>query len=192
MPQKRIFVAIDLSPEARLAAARYIEGLREFPGQTRVGWERPEKLHITLKFLGPTSDDDLKRLIDGMGQIAAPALPFNAAISGTGVFPSLRNPRVIWLGITGDNGSIIRLAAEVELLTTRLGFRPDDRKYSPHLTLGRIRDPRQGRSLAAEHLDRDFPPVQFLVDRVVVYQSVLGRAGSTYIAQHIEPLGPPV
>src|SRR5215212_7221627 len=96
---KRIFVAIDISEEARRKASEYIESLRRsFPG-LRVGWDKYEKLHLTLKFLGETSDEQLAKLTKAVEKAARETSSFKLRIADTGVFPSQRKARILRLGV---------------------------------------------------------------------------------------------
>ncbi len=99
--KKRIFTAVDISDEARAKATDYIESLRgEFP-QVRVGWEKAEKLHLTLKFFGEVDEKQLAKLTVAVEQTANQISDFNLKITETGVFPSKRNARILWLGVRG-------------------------------------------------------------------------------------------
>ena len=92
---KRIFIAVDISDRARSAAAAYIETLRGEFRQVRVGWERAEKLHLTMKFLGACETRQLQELENIAARIAAEIPRFTIRIADTGVFPNARSPRVL-------------------------------------------------------------------------------------------------
>lgn len=123
MTGQRIFIAADISEGARRAAAAYINELRGEFRDLRVGWEKPEKLHFTLKFLG---DVDVDRVINIKNAVAAVALkhkPFAAVISGKGVFPNTREPRVLWLGLGKGRDEMVSLGTDVENKVGDVGFR---------------------------------------------------------------------
>lgn len=106
---KRIFTAIDLSDEARSEVSDYIEKLRgEFRG-LRVGWERAEKLHLTLKFLGDLYETDLQNLIEAVEKAAKQISGFDLQISQTGAFPTKRNARILWLGLKDESDGLSTL-----------------------------------------------------------------------------------
>jgi RNA 2',3'-cyclic 3'-phosphodiesterase len=104
---RRIFVAIDISDEAREKVAARIAALRERFPKLRVGWERPEKLHLTLKFLGDTDDERLRSLIDSVAKTAKQIAPFHVSLTGSGAFPSERKARVLWIGVYDLENAVI-------------------------------------------------------------------------------------
>src|SRR5215216_5300842 len=125
MEGKRIFVAIDISDAARAACHAHIELLRkQFPA-VRVGWERPEKLHITLKFLGNTEADILEDLKSGIVKSAFQIPPFKLNLSQTGVFPTTSRPRILWIGVSDPVGALIPIHSQIEAHCRDLGFQPD-------------------------------------------------------------------
>lgn len=177
---KRIFTAIDLSEDARGKVSAYTETLRgEFPG-ARVGWERAEKLHLTLKFLGDAGDEQIEELTKSVEEIAAEISGFDLRISGTGAFPSARNARILWLGLIDESGSLSRLNERLETACEQIGFAREKRRFKPHLTIARLREPQKSDELVKTHLQNDFPPVNFVVGELVVYQSQLLPRGSIY------------
>lgn len=177
---KRIFIAIDISSEARAKAADYSRELRtEFP-DVRVGWERPEKLHLTLKFLGDTDDGQLVAVTERMRELASGVGPFDISVRGTGVFPSANRPRVLWLGIGGGTGNLADLARAVDEECAGIGFPRAQRDHRPHLTIARVREPERGAPLATEHLRREFESDDFEVTSLTIVESRLGQNGSTY------------
>ena len=177
---KRLFIAIDISEEARNVAAKYISALHaEFP-HLRVSWERPEKLHITLKFLGRTEDTWIPEIVDALTGIAESHIAFQLDMSGSGVFPSARNPRVLWLGVDDMESKLTELAKNVIDETGLLGFEPEKKKFNPHLTIARIKEPQAARGLAEKHLQMKYEPVRFKVGHITLYESQLRPTGSIY------------
>jgi 2'-5' RNA ligase len=186
MASKRIFIAVDVPEEARGVVAEYIADLRSSFSEVRVGWERAEKLHFTLKFLGHVEEANVPKVQDAIAGMIHRYQPFTAELSGTGLFPNTREPRILWLGIGVCREEMIQLGKEIESAVERLGFAKEPRPFSPHLTIGRIRQPGKGRDLAAAHLSSVFPPIEFSVDHVTIYESILGPSGSCYevISRH--------
>jgi len=180
MPAKRLFIAVNISDEARRRAAAHIDKLRVSAKDVRVGWERPEKLHITLKFLGNVEDNLVAKVSDAAASVAAIFKPFRLAVVGTGLFPRIRQPRVLWLGIKNDDGSLRTLAVEIDMRLSQFGFVPEARPFSPHLTIARIRDPQKAKRLAESHLQSRFESVRFSVKELVVYESQPNPTGSVY------------
>jgi 2'-5' RNA ligase len=178
--KKRLFIAIDISEEARSAARVYIEPLRnKFPSPP-VKWEAPENLHLTLKFLGSTDNEFVDRVADLVRHSTNGIEPFEIDISGTGVFPSAKNPRILWLGVNEPSGTMKYLAELIDQECSALGFEKERRTFKPHLTIARIRDPRGAANLGREHTSRTFGPIKFTCNEIVLYESKLGRGGSVY------------
>ncbi|HEY0426933.1 MAG TPA: RNA 2',3'-cyclic phosphodiesterase [Pyrinomonadaceae bacterium] len=177
---KRVFVAIDVSDEARRRVSAYSETLRrEFP-HLRAGWEKAEKLHLTLKFLGDANEGQLNNLSETVGKIAGQISTFKLEIGGTGVFPSPRNARVLWLGVKDEKGSLLKMSEILEGESAKIGFRPETRNFKAHLTVARLREPNNAVEIARKHLQNEFEPVEFEVSEIVIYESKLQSTGSIY------------
>lgn len=191
MPSRRLFIAADISDEARGLAAAHIDGLRRQATDVRVGWERPEKLHVTLKFLGNVAEEMIAAINDAAAAVARSSAPFEITIAGTGAFPNARQPRVLWLGVKDPGEALLHLAAALDDLLSAHGFEKEKRRYSPHLTIARVRVPQKAKRLAELHLQSRFSSQPFTIDELVVYESRLSPAGSTYhvISKHV--LGTP-
>lgn len=176
---KRVFVAIEISDEARRSAAACVEGLRQEYPHLRVGWERPEKLHVTLKFVGDLGDAKIEELSREVKKIAAANESYPVHLACAGVFPNMREPRILWLGLN-DEGQTSAIAWSIEKECRKIGLQPDARRFSAHLTLARIREPEKSLSLAEKHISNDFEPVGFTIREVVIYESELRPTGSVY------------
>ncbi|HEX8367577.1 MAG TPA: RNA 2',3'-cyclic phosphodiesterase [Pyrinomonadaceae bacterium] len=177
---KRIFVAIDISEAARRKASEYIESLRRrFPG-LRVGWDKHEKLHLTLKFLGDTSDEQLEKLTRAAEKTAREISSFKLRIADTGVFPNQRKARVLWLGVKDEKGILRKLSEALENECERQGFTREKRDFKAHLTIARLREPEKSKNLVEAHLQEKFEAVEFEVSEIVIYQSELSPQGSRY------------
>lgn len=178
---KRIFVAVDISEEARRRVSNYVENLRgEFP-KIRVGWEKAEKLHLTLKFLGDCEEKQLGELEKIVVEISASFTNFKLQISETGVFPNSRNPRVLWIDVKDETGNLTKINERLETECEKIGFEREKRRFVPHLTIGRVREPNRTRELAKKHLANKFEPVGFTVSENVIYESRLKPTGSIYV-----------
>ncbi|HVF31246.1 MAG TPA: RNA 2',3'-cyclic phosphodiesterase [Pyrinomonadaceae bacterium] len=190
MADKRIFIAIDISEAARSECSRHIEELRGQFKDVRVGWERPEKLHITLKFLGATPDSVLTHLEAILPTIAARYRPFPLVLSGPGVFPSKARPRIFWIGVKDESEVTSELYKAVDQECSAFGFASERREFRPHVTVARVRE-RQKAGLPAEaHLRSKVEPVEFLVGEIILYESRLAPSGSVYSPVFRFRLGP--
>jgi 2'-5' RNA ligase len=187
--KKRIFIAIDISEEIREAAANYIKRMSEQFPHAPVKWERPGKLHLTIKFLGSTEEALIPGVIDLISDSAKQSHPFEISIGGTGAFPSVKSPRVLWLGVSEPTGALKDLAGRSDKDCAAIGFEPETRAFKPHLTLARIRDPGHAAEIGAVHAASQFGPLRFTCDRLVIYESHLGRDGSTYEWLHAAEFG---
>src|SRR5215203_4545379 len=118
---KRVFVAVDISHEARGRAAAYIEALRREFRAVRVGWDKPEKLHLTLKFLGDTEERQLSELGKIVAKISSEISKFKLQILNTGVFPAARNPRVLWLDVKDAAGNLAKINHRLESECEKIG-----------------------------------------------------------------------
>jgi len=176
---------VPVSEEVREALGRLMEDVAGGPIDTRAygqpRWVRVDGLHVTLRFLGATPDElqpDLARAIE---RTAAGRSPFTIALSGAGAFPNPVRPRVLWIGIVTGAGELQELAGSLAGELEALGWPPEDRPFSPHLTLART----DGVPEAAERAARlaelaSDTRLEWLADRLVLYRSVLGRGPARY------------
>ncbi len=178
--KKRIFVAVDISEDARRQTSCYIESLRGEFENLRVGWEKPEKLHLTLKFLGDADERQLKELQKIVENIAARISPFRLRIAETGVFPSVKKARVLWIDVKDERGSLAKINENLEIECARIGFAAENRNFKPHLTIARLKDANAAKSLIEKHLADTVEPAEFEVAEIVIYESRLQPAGSIY------------
>lgn len=133
----RLFVALELPDQARAAAAGVIAELKA--AGVDVKWVRPENLHLTLKFLGEAPDDAAPSLGDALESALAGLAAPQLGLAGCGAFPRPSSPNVIWLGLAGETRALAELAGAVEDALGPLGFPPEERPFTAHLTLGRVR-----------------------------------------------------
>jgi RNA 2',3'-cyclic 3'-phosphodiesterase len=184
----RIFIALDIDEAIRERIKLFIDGVRGFVPEAR--WVRPESLHVTLKFVGSKSAEDVEKIKLSLGCIQGGA--FDVSFRGYGFFPTSKSPRVFWLGVLADS-QLGSLAKSVDENMAELGVPEEEHAFSPHLTLAR-----RGSSGAAQRLKSDVPNSSFqqLQKRLsamaapdfgtmtarefFLYESQLGRGGSRY------------
>ena len=133
----RTFIALELSEGTREALSRVAEGLK--PGLGRVTWVKPDRMHLTLKFLGEIDQESAGPICERLEEVCLTAAPFSLAVVGIGCFPNPRRPRVIWAGLEGDVEPARHLQREIDTALSPLGFEREQRPFSPHITLGRVR-----------------------------------------------------
>lgn len=178
---KRIFTAIDIPEFERRSIFGLMERLRsEFP-DARAKWEKPEKLHLTLKFLGDIDDARLTKLVEAVEETSKKIRPFRLQISGiSGVFPSARNARILWLGFVDETGALQKLNEILESECEKRGFAPEKRQFKAHLTIARFRQ-KTDESLVKQFLHSSRPPSPpFEISEITIYQSELLPRGSIY------------
>jgi 2'-5' RNA ligase len=177
---QRTFCAVELPDELRTRVAERTRRLRaEFP-EVRASWEKPEKLHITLKFLGDIEPARVEELSRAAARAVSNIQPFDLSIDEPGAFPPHGQPRVLWLGIVDASGRLAFMHDALETKCAAAGFARESRPFKPHLTLARLRSPQGARELAAAHRATHFEPQRFKVSELVVMRSELSPGGSRY------------
>ena len=179
----RSFIAIEL-PETLIKPMHTASAqLQEILSGQPVRWVPVENIHLTLKFLGDVSERNIPMITEILEAEAANHCQFEISVGGFGVFPNYSRPRVIWVGVEGPD-ELLNLQRRVDLETTRLGYAPGQREFSPHLTFGRISrnaSPTQVRKIS-ELLRKH--KLGFLgaarIYQVNLYKSVLGPEGAVY------------
>ncbi len=168
----RTFISVDVPMTDGLK-----ETLDALKGYENVRTVNEEQLHLTLKFLGDTDEKKVEKLCSALKASLDGKNPFDVVIEGTGAFPNERNPRVVWLGVR-DPGRLIELADAVDSTVKGLNIKADDKKFSPHLTLGRI----NGRCDLKEFFKENGGKVfcSFRCDHVDVMKSVLTPKGAIH------------
>lgn len=181
----RLFFAISLDEALRASAASVAENLQARLAERRSGravkWVERENLHVTMRFLGEVEEARARQLIDRTRQpLAHPA--FDLAIGGAGAFPQSGPPRVVWIGIRTGAEQAANVFDLVEQRIGPLGFEREERAYTPHVTMGRIReiDRTRGRDLREWLAGAPALLGSQRVERVSLYRSHLSSAGPRY------------
>lgn len=133
----RAFIAVDLPSEIQGCLDKIIKQLKQQMGPVPVRWVASQNIHLTLKFLGDVSLNNLEVLRELLQVEAATQKPIVVSIGGVGAFPKVRSPRVIWVGVEAPP-ELEALQRGIDSRTTHIGYAPDQRPFSPHLTLGRV------------------------------------------------------
>jgi 2'-5' RNA ligase len=179
----RLFIALE-PPELvrrRLAALEVELKRAAGPAADQVKWVPVENVHLTLQFLGAVPEERRAAVETAVREAAAGAAALHLEVRGAGAFPSGRRARVLWAGVEGEVGPLSQLVGELGRRLAPLGYPPEERAFSPHLTLGRSRDPRGLPGLAAA-LARcgEGPGARWPVSEVVLFQSLLSPHGARY------------
>jgi len=183
----RSFIAIEV-PQSLLARMGELQReLRRM--EAGVNWVRPEGMHLTLKFLGSISAEEVEKIARAIAPVVAAWNPFELSIHGLGCFPSSRNPRVIWVGIDRGGEEASSLQKVIEDKAAEVGFPPEGRPFKPHLTLGRVRTP-IGRSAFIQVMEKhkDVEIGSFQAREVYLFKSELKASGAVYTKLQTFPM----
>ncbi|MDX1964345.1 MAG: RNA 2',3'-cyclic phosphodiesterase [Pirellulales bacterium] len=184
MPILRTFIAVEIGPDVAGRAQTLINRLKAT--DAKVSWIRPQQMHFTLNFLGDIRDREIPELLRLVTDAVRPLPAFDLLCRGLGVFPSLENPRTIWLGVTTGAEAMIELHQALDRGLKQLGLRGEGRRFRPHLTLGRVRSlphgPENLAELIAEYAAYE-AGVMSVCDVTIMHSDPHGN-GSSY-----EPLG---
>ncbi len=177
---KRLFVAIKLYPDEHFLNVYY--SLRKGLQHEKITWVEPEKIHITLKFIGQTTENHIADINIMLKSIAEKHYPFSFSLQSIGIFGSRYNPRVLWFGI--KNGDKIKMLGEDILnVLDNAGFKRDEQNFVPHLTIGRIKR-LDSKKYFQKIIDR-YKTVflqEVTVKSFTLYESVLKSSGPIYIS----------
>jgi 2'-5' RNA ligase len=186
----RLFVAVDLPEQVRGGLGRLQEELRR-RDLSDLRWASPRGIHLTLKFLGETPAGKVSAITEALASAIRGRPGFHLALGEPGTFGGRRGPRVLWLDVVGDIEPLRGLQTAVEEALADVGFPPDERGFSPHLTLARVRQPAPAGTgeRVARALEAVTPPqAEFDVREVVLMRSTLQPGGAVYERLAVFPL----
>ena len=172
----RLFAAIDLSAEV---VGNLEDLLRQLQPAAQINWSPPANLHITTKFIGEWPEDRLPQQTEALATLSSRG-PLSIAVEKLGFFPNPHAPRVFWAGVRAGEG-LAQLVRDTETALAPLGIAKEDRAFSPHLTLARIKTPGKQTALlqaVAKLSSLDFG--NFVADRFYLYRSKTAPTGSVY------------
>ncbi len=183
MEQIRCFIAVELPDEIKTGLVQLQSQLKS-GNQPWVKWVDPYSIHLTLKFLGSVAVDRIGEITGAMGEAVQGASPFHLEVKDLGVFPNLRRVQVAWVGLSGEVDKLVHLQQRIESHLAGLGFAPEPRRFTPHLTLARLRDraspderQRFGQLIAGTRFEAAYT---FQVDAISLMRSQLTREGAIY------------
>jgi len=191
--QVRSFIAIDLPQETKSELAHLQERLKRACGYCPTKWVGVESIHLTLNFLGDVPLSRLDDIKNAVTQAAAASDTFELALGCLGAFPNLERPHIVWVGLAGEVEKLAKIQKHLEQLLAGLGFSPEIRPFSPHLTLARVRDEatatdkkRLGQAISFTMCKTD---CSILVCQVSLIKSQLTTAGPIYTVLSSATLG---
>jgi 2'-5' RNA ligase len=186
----RTFIAIELTAPILEKLGGLQSRMQQDLPPKLLRWVRPAGIHLTLSFLGEIPAEQVDQIAGALRQACAGHAAFGVSIAGMGCFPNARRPRVVWVGVSEPSGALARLHHDVEQALVPLGFRPEARAFSPHLTLGRVKGGgRQAREVLGGYVERATVRVgEMEVAAVHLMRSDLQPGGAVYTALAVVPL----
>lgn len=182
MEQIRSFIAIELPDEVKQKLGEFEARLKSSQ-MPWVKWVDPNSIHLTLKFLGDIDIDKIDEITGAMQESARGVSPFSLEVKEVGVFPDIRRPRVAWVGLKGDLNKLLKLQKDLEANLEVLGFAPEGRDFTPHLTLARLQDratPDERLAFGKLIARSSFEAGNINVESISLMRSQLTRAGAIY------------
>lgn len=180
----RLFVAVEIGEALATRAAKLSRELRRradaAADRAKITWVPPDRMHLTVRFIGEVDEGKATAIGAALGA-PVEVEPFNLTLCGAGTFPSRGTPRVIWVGVTEGREGLLAVEREVTSRLTPLGISEEERVYSPHLTLARVREAAglRAASLLDGLTDRRLGTVR--IDAITLFQSRLSPKGPSYI-----------
>ena len=184
----RAFIAVELPEALRQEVASFQADLKS--AGSDVKWVEAGHLHLTLKFLGNIEEAQVASLKEALAPAVRGISSFTIRLEGIGAFPRTTSPRVIWVGVTEGNEKLVELANAVEQACAGLGFPAEERPFSAHLTIGRVRSPEHLAPLVKKLQLAEFrgeTPAE--ISKLILFQSALSPHGPTYTPLAEIPLG---
>ena len=179
----RAFIAIELPLRTQEAIQKQTARLRQTFGDRQVRWVPADNLHLTLKFLGDVESAHLDFITQMLSQTVDSYTEFEIRFSGLGSFPTSKRPRVLWIGLQFP-ASLVSLQREIESSAERLGYKKEERGFSPHLTIGRVRQDASAADL--QQISKAIESIQLghvepvKVDSIHLFKSDLKPSGAIY------------
>src|SRR4030066_1134835 len=172
----RTFIAIELPQELTSKIDQLQAVLRKTGAD--VSWVKPQNVHITLKFLGEVKEEKIEEVYQATELSVKGIRKFQVNLQGLGGFPNMKRPRAIWIGVEKGKEILAELYPKVEEEFYKIGFAKENRSFAPHLTIGRVKSPKNLERLASEINKISFQTEEFEVKEVVVMKITLHPTGS--------------
>jgi len=183
MENIRSFIAIEIPEEVKGILSRLQESLKAKSG-SYIKWVDAWGIHITIKFLGNVASQRIPQIIQTLFLVGRGIPSFSLELGEPGVFPNIQRPQVIWVGLKGEVSKLSQLQRQVERALIPLGFSPEARPFTPHLTLGRVREgtpPQERKRLGSLFTTIPLEKMpSFSVESMVLMKSQLTPKGAIY------------
>lgn len=175
----RLFIALELDDEIRAEIFEEIKYLKShFP---KIRWVNPENLHITLKFLGDVEENDIEDICAAIDTVTENREGFSLEVVNLGCFPDMKYPRIVWAGCGEGSAYAADLVKALDDELKDLGFKPENHKYTPHITIGRVKQPSFAKGI--ETIISDAPRIEFGfldISNITLFMSELKKTGPVY------------
>ncbi len=170
----RTFIAVEIPEKERKPIWTLITEQKK--KNLPIKWVEFQNLHITLKFLGEIDEKKLERMIPLLSTISGKTKSFKMSLENIGCFPGIRNPRVLWVGVIQGSDELIKLAIDIENELYKIGIKKEEKKFHPHLTIGRIKTPCN----VDDIINQPIKTNQFDVKEFILFKSTLQPSGPIY------------
>ncbi len=177
----RAFIAIELPQEIKDTLGRLQAKLKT--AEADVKWVEPKNIHLTLKFLGEIDEQTTEKIKSFLEKIPNAQKQFKINLSSPGAFPSPASPRVIWVGIKQGNAEIKGIAIFLEKQSAEIGLPPENKEFSAHITIGRVRSGKNRGELSkilSDLSQNSLEDQQFTADKITLFKSTLSSNGPIY------------
>jgi 2'-5' RNA ligase len=183
----RTFICIEI-PQAIKTHIEDIQHTLRQP-DAQISWVKPANIHLTIKFLGDVEASRIETVRCAVERATASVSAFDIEVGSAGCFPDARNVRVLWVGLSRVPEVLSDLHQRIEDELARDGFPRESKRFSPHLTIGRARNPNRARQTAETLIARGFAPIEFQASEIIVMRSDMHPTGSIYTPQAVIHLG---
>jgi len=183
----RCFIAVEIPETIRKSIGEIVDSLKKSGADVK--WVAQENIHVTLQFLGDTEESLVPAIKGAIEKILSPYSPFYIKIAGVGFFPDTRRPRVIWVGIEGAQ-PLVDIYRDISNELIRFGYRKEERAFTPHVTIGRVKSQRNtGELLRRLEEARSIGFPDFQVQNITLMKSELKPSGAKYYSLAEIPFG---
>ena len=184
---KRTFLCFPVPLEVKSKKNMLYSTLEGSPAQ--INWVKNDNLHLTLKFIGYTTESQIPKIISILSKITIKYKPFQLVINSTGCFPTKERPRTLFLGIEGRLNVLSDLFQNIENEFEKIDIEKDRNVFFPHITLARIKYPQPHTPNIDLFLKSSYDPIDLSLDRVQFFSSELLPSGAIYTLLKTFPLG---
>jgi 2'-5' RNA ligase len=182
----RAFICIAVPPPIKARIEELQRALRR--SDVPISWVKSSNIHLTIKFLGDLAASRIAHVRQAVERACQSISPFDITVEGTGCFPSAKSPRVLWVGLGPLPDELRRLHSNIESELAGEGFAREAKRFAPHLTIGRVRDPIKASRTVEDSLAAGFAAETFHASEVIVMRSELHPSGSIYTPQALVKL----